>query len=331
MIKKRFVVLVFLILVSSVYANSDFNNDGKVDFNDFFLFADNFQKSVSKENEKFDLDRNKKIDVEDFFIFADEFDKKRLIGDFDNNGCVDEKDLKRADSDIVVLRNEYDAKKISDVFYANALKKYDLDNDKTFWGNNDKDIVKDNFGEGCKKETASTSDLGDAAKPAVDLKLLRAYHFNLDKFRNNWDSNKDRLRVGAEEIINDNETFEFSDEEYEAIAKEDGFVAQSLGSNTELFVFQAPSDVDKITVSYVFKSGHNLGYGAGLWPKLKDGFDTYGWKIGETKVDFNGYGAGRGELKLEVEDGKAYLITGSGLRTWPASQYYYFIDRVGAV
>ncbi len=37
MIKKRFVVLVFLILVSSVYANSDFNNDGKVDFEDFFL------------------------------------------------------------------------------------------------------------------------------------------------------------------------------------------------------------------------------------------------------------------------------------------------------
>ena len=76
MLKKRAVVLVLLILVSSVFAvNSDFNNDGKVDFDDFFLFADNFQKSVNENNEKFDLDKNKRIDVEDFFIFAEDFEK----------------------------------------------------------------------------------------------------------------------------------------------------------------------------------------------------------------------------------------------------------------
>ena len=81
-------------MISTVFAlNSDFNNDGKVDFDDFFLFADNFQKDVNKDNEKFDLDKNKKINVYDFFIFADEFEKVSLAGDFDNNGCVDEKDF----------------------------------------------------------------------------------------------------------------------------------------------------------------------------------------------------------------------------------------------
>jgi len=40
--KKRLIILVFLVLISIVNArNSDFNNDNKVDFDDFFLFADN--------------------------------------------------------------------------------------------------------------------------------------------------------------------------------------------------------------------------------------------------------------------------------------------------
>ncbi len=80
MLKRGVFVIVLVLLISIVYAQSslkgDFNNDGKVDFDDLFLFADNFQKEVNKDNEKFDLDKNKKIDVEDFFIFAESFGKK---------------------------------------------------------------------------------------------------------------------------------------------------------------------------------------------------------------------------------------------------------------
>src|SRR3989344_6814476 len=72
--RKRLIILVFLVLASSVFAlNSDFNNDNKIDFDDFFLFADQYGKNVDANNVKFDLDKNGKIDVEDFFIFADNF------------------------------------------------------------------------------------------------------------------------------------------------------------------------------------------------------------------------------------------------------------------
>ena len=77
------------LLISSAYAQnslkSDFNNDGKIDFDDFFLFADAYQKCNSNENicdVKFDLDFNYNIDVEDFFIFAEEFGKKTEVKKF---------------------------------------------------------------------------------------------------------------------------------------------------------------------------------------------------------------------------------------------------------
>ena len=360
--KKMIVILVFLILVSSVLAlNSDFNNDNKVDFDDFFLFADNFQKQITKENEKFDLNKNKKIDVEDFFIFAEEFDKGKVKNsDFDNNGCIDNKDLEVAVKELKII---YDQKakygfttvgdypddfsaESSDESYKNEIQllinKYDLNNDgfifsiqgdlrddKVNLAKKDLEIFNNDLGKGCARDEFST-------KPA-DIKLLRAYHFDYEKFRNKktdflvGSERKYRLKINADEIISDNDTFEFSDEEYEAISREDGFVAQSLGSNTILFVFQAPSDAKNIAVNYIFKSGHDVGYGAYLYPKVNDGFDTYAYKIGETKINFNGYGAGNGEVNLPVENGKGYLITGSGLLAPPANQHYYFIDRIGVV
>ena len=104
---KRGVFAIILVLLSSiVYAqNSDFNNDNKVDFDDFFLFADQYGKNSDANNVKFDLDKNNKIDVEDFFIFADNFGK--LIGDFDNNGCIDNKDFELANKE---LNEAYDVK-----------------------------------------------------------------------------------------------------------------------------------------------------------------------------------------------------------------------------
>jgi hypothetical protein len=49
----------------------DFSGDGKVDFADFFLFADAFGTVAEGETGKFDLDLNGAIDFSDFFLFAD--------------------------------------------------------------------------------------------------------------------------------------------------------------------------------------------------------------------------------------------------------------------
>ncbi len=367
--KKRLVILVFLILVSSAFAlNSDFNNDGKVDLDDFFLFADNFQKEVNKDNEKFDLDKNNKIDVEDFFIFADEFEKgkvakpraglaktgEELTGDFDSSGCVDNKDLEFAVKEFKLIYeqksrygfsitgnypNDFGVKS-DDKGYSNEIQKlidkYDLNNDnyifsligdpredKVNLAKKDLEVFNKELGKGCVKEVS--------LKPA-DLKLLRAYHFNYEKFRSKETNfldgreRKYRLKINAEEIISDPETFEFSDEEYEAIAREDGFVAQSLGSDTILFVFQAPRDAKQIDISSVFKSGYEqIGYNVYLYPKLSDGFDTYAYKIGETQARFTGYGVSATDTIVPVENGKAYLISDS------KGDYYYYLDRVGIV
>lgn len=50
----------------------DFDANGKVDFSDFFLFADGFGGSDSK----YDLDNSGGVDFSDFFIFADNFGKE---------------------------------------------------------------------------------------------------------------------------------------------------------------------------------------------------------------------------------------------------------------
>src|SRR3989338_3743289 len=99
MTKRGVFVIILVLLASIVYAqNSDFNNDNKVDLDDFFLFADQYGKNVDGNNVKFDLDKNNKIDVEDFFIFADWFGG--LIGDFNKDNCVDQKDLDLANKEL---------------------------------------------------------------------------------------------------------------------------------------------------------------------------------------------------------------------------------------
>lgn len=51
----------------------DFNSDTSVNFDDFFLFADNFGFAVDQGNKKFDLGNNNVVDFDDFFKFADYF------------------------------------------------------------------------------------------------------------------------------------------------------------------------------------------------------------------------------------------------------------------
>jgi PKD repeat protein len=52
----------------------DFDGSGKVDFSDFFIFADGFGGT----DPAYDLDGSGKVDFSDFFIFADNFGKEAL-------------------------------------------------------------------------------------------------------------------------------------------------------------------------------------------------------------------------------------------------------------
>ncbi len=61
-----------------VYAagtSPDFDGTGKVDLDDFFLFAVAFGQEPTGDNVRFDLDGNAKIDFDDFFLFAGAFGK----------------------------------------------------------------------------------------------------------------------------------------------------------------------------------------------------------------------------------------------------------------
>lgn len=51
----------------------DFNQDGEVNFDDFFLFAGAF----GSDNRAFDLNRDGRVDFDDFFLFAAHFGEKK--------------------------------------------------------------------------------------------------------------------------------------------------------------------------------------------------------------------------------------------------------------
>ena len=61
---------------------SDFNQNGVIDFNDFFMFSDAFGRLpvIGSRWEKFDLDGDASINFSDFFIFADAFNSPLTDG-----------------------------------------------------------------------------------------------------------------------------------------------------------------------------------------------------------------------------------------------------------
>jgi|GEM_PF-807918 len=63
------------VAVRSTSKSADFNGNGRVDFDDFFLFADAFGKPGTGENARFDLDSSGTVDFDDFFLFAEGFGK----------------------------------------------------------------------------------------------------------------------------------------------------------------------------------------------------------------------------------------------------------------
>jgi hypothetical protein len=53
----------------------DFDGNGRVDLDDFFLFAAAFGQPVTGNTERYDLDFNGKIDFDDFFLFTERFER----------------------------------------------------------------------------------------------------------------------------------------------------------------------------------------------------------------------------------------------------------------
>ena len=51
----------------------DFNGDGSVTFDDFFLFVDFFGQKAEGDAVAYDLDGGGSVDFNDFFSFADNF------------------------------------------------------------------------------------------------------------------------------------------------------------------------------------------------------------------------------------------------------------------
>ena len=56
-------------------ASPDFDGNGRVDFDDFFLFAAVFGQRATGESARYDLDGNGQVDFNDFFLFAEKFGK----------------------------------------------------------------------------------------------------------------------------------------------------------------------------------------------------------------------------------------------------------------
>lgn len=60
--------------VQSRQQKADFNGDGMINFEDFFLFADSF----NSEDLRFDLDGDGRVGFSDFFVLADFFGQSTL-------------------------------------------------------------------------------------------------------------------------------------------------------------------------------------------------------------------------------------------------------------
>ncbi len=68
----------FQVIGQKAALKADFNGNGTVDFDDFFLFADAFgaRQGEARFGAKFDLSGNGTVDFDDFFLFAADFGKK---------------------------------------------------------------------------------------------------------------------------------------------------------------------------------------------------------------------------------------------------------------
>lgn len=72
------IVLPFSRIKASATGSADFDGSGRVDFDDFFLFAESFgrRRGGAGYSLKFDLNADGDINFDDFFVFADRFGGK---------------------------------------------------------------------------------------------------------------------------------------------------------------------------------------------------------------------------------------------------------------
>jgi hypothetical protein len=71
---------------SDLFARSDFNQDGVVDFLDFTIFSSFYGRSVDDKGEIMDLNQDGTVDFQDFTIFAMNFGKSNSRSDTEDSG-----------------------------------------------------------------------------------------------------------------------------------------------------------------------------------------------------------------------------------------------------
>ncbi|NKB67742.1 MAG: hypothetical protein GKR89_11825 [Candidatus Latescibacteria bacterium] len=72
-------LLVGLLASLAFGQNGDFDQSGRLDWVDFFLFVDHFGQSVDASSRRFDLDTSGRIGLNDFFLFAHLFGQADVI------------------------------------------------------------------------------------------------------------------------------------------------------------------------------------------------------------------------------------------------------------
>jgi len=66
----------------------DFDGDGEVNLDDYFLFSEHFNTDEQSENwvDEYDLDRDGDVDYDDFFLFSDNYEKECVFEGWDDDG-----------------------------------------------------------------------------------------------------------------------------------------------------------------------------------------------------------------------------------------------------
>ena len=286
----------------------DVSGNGEIDNDDFFAFTNAFDAKkggggnangyVYAPDEKYngfdrlDFNDNNAIEQDDFFLLSDRFGRRYslaaegMVGDFNEDKCVDDRDKAVAISDIESWQKRFseasEAERASTSFvaqYARAMRKYDLDNDNGIWTDADVEEFDKHLGEGCEQDDlGSIPILGDdAAKPALDLNcevyegqekdycwdLLANDVNNLDavKCENIMDEvlrgycrERNCLFAGncAEKTIQafHADSLEFSSEEYAALQ---GMDEQAVLGKDIAFTIQAPEHVRFAKIDFKFE------------------------------------------------------------------------------
>jgi hypothetical protein len=283
--KKKWLIAVFLLVMSIVYAQEslvgDFDNNCRVDFSDFTLFSEEMRKAFdgNRVNLNYDLSGNGFIEIDDFLIFAENFNRecgvsRPVVTSVETSGenCEEILDEGKRNYcwDLQAVR-ELDASICSNINVASLA-------------------------EFCEYRVS----VFDGSYEGV----LRGYHVLVEQSRD----------MDLKDILRDFNTVEFSNEEYEAISKRDWQVVYNDRSKSFLFVVQAPEGekFGRINFGDVFRY-HNIGLYGGRgkteeWDINENVFVRVK-KWGKDYVSLREYRSGRGN-KIGIEKDYVPVIDG---------------------